>query len=106
MITYVAPYRVRIPVQIPSPASGDLYIVHSYLRICAALIHFFFIKKGIMQLFSADTNVFSKKLKKKIVTKNMKKTSSKVAHNLPPTFFFQYWPGCPNGPKTEIPCTT
>ena len=32
---------------------------------------------------------------------NMKKPPSKVAHNRPPTFFM-YWPGCPNGPVTEI----
>ena len=41
-----------------------------------------------MQLFSADAIVFSKKLKKKNVDpENMKKTSSKVAHNRLPTFF-------------------
>jgi hypothetical protein len=57
-----------------------------------------------MQLFSADPIVFSqKKIKKKIDPENMKKPPSKVAHNRPPTIFFQYWPGCPNGPKTEIP---
>ena len=31
----------------------------------------------------------------------MKKPPSKVAHNRP-RHFFQYWPGCPKGPKTEI----
>ena len=31
----------------------------------------------------------------------MKKPPSKVAHNRPPTFFI-YWPGCTNGPETEI----
>ena len=59
-----------------------------------------------MQLFSADATVFSKKLKKKIFDpENMKKLPSKVAHNrhLFSNLFFQYWPGCPNGPKTEIP---
>ena len=35
-------------------------------------------------------------------SENMKKTPSKVAHNRPPTFFM-YWPGCSNGPETEIP---
>ena len=33
----------------------------------------------------------------------MKKPPSKVAHNWPPTFFFMYWPGCPNSPEKEIP---
>ena len=33
----------------------------------------------------------------------MKKLPSKVAYNRPPTFFFLYWPGCPNVPKAEIP---
>ena len=47
-----------------------------------------------MQLFSADTIVFS--------PENMKKPPSKVAHNRPPTFFM-YWPGCPKDPETEIP---
>ena len=31
----------------------------------------------------------------------MKKPASKVAHNSY-LVFFQYWPGCQNGPKTEI----
>ena len=38
---------------------------------------------------------------KKIAPENIKKTPSKVVHNRP---FFQYWPGCPNGPF-EIPTT-
>ena len=38
----------------------------------------------------------------KIDPENMKKPPSKVAHNRPTTFFM-YWPGCPNGPETEIP---
>ena len=41
-----------------------------------------------MQLFSADAIVLSKKLKKKITPK----TSSKVAHYPPPTFFFSTGP--------------
>ena len=56
-----------------------------------------------MQLFSADAIVFSKKFKKKIDLENMKKPPSKVAHNQPITFFFIYWPSCPNGPETDIP---
>ena len=60
-------------------------------------------KKDVMQLFDADARVFSKKFKKKH-RKHEKtiKTPTKVAHNRLPTFFL-YWPGCPNGPKTEIP---
>ena len=46
-----------------------------------------------MQLFSVDAIAFPE---------NLKKQPSKVAH-IGPHFFFQYWPGCPNGPKTEIP---
>ena len=34
--------------------------------------------------------------------RKMKKPPSKIAHTWPPTFF-QYWPSCPNSPKTEIP---
>ena len=49
-----------------------------------------------MQLFSADAIVFP------IDPENMKKTPSKVAHNLPSTFFM-YWPSYPNGPETENP---
>ena len=33
----------------------------------------------------------------------MKKPPSKDTHNQPPTFFFMYWPGCPNVSKTDIP---
>ena len=51
-------------------------------------------------LFSADAKMFKKK--KKIALENIKKMLWKVAHNRP-NFFFQYWPGCPNGPQTEIP---
>ena len=49
-----------------------------------------------------DAIVFSKKFKILYDPENMKKPTSKVAHNQPPTFFM-YWPGCPNGPETEIP---
>ena len=54
-----------------------------------------------MHPFSEDAVVFSKK--KILDPENMKKTTLKVAHNQPQTSFFLYWPGCPNGPKTEIP---
>ena len=40
-----------------------------------------------MQLFSADAIVFSKKIKKQFDPENMKKSSSKVAHNRHPSFF-------------------
>ena len=33
----------------------------------------------------------------------MKKPPKKVANNPAQTLFFLYWPGCLNGPKTEIP---
>ena len=55
-----------------------------------------------MQLFIAEAIVFLKNNKKKFDPENMKKAPSKVAHNRPLTFFFMYWPGCPNGPETEI----
>ena len=43
--------------------------------------------KCIMQLFSAETIVFSKKKIKVLTPQNMKKPPSKVAHNRPHTFF-------------------
>ena len=53
----------------------------------------FFYKKGIMQLFSADAIVFSKKLKKNFFDpQNMKKPPSKVAHNRPRPFYFTVQP--------------
>ena len=55
-----------------------------------------------MQLFNADPIVFSKRKNIFFDPKNMKKLPSKVAHNPNPNFFM-YWPGCPNGPETEIP---
>ena len=55
-----------------------------------------------MQLFCVDAIMFSKKIEKKKLPENMKKTPKKVAHNRP-QIFFQYLPGCPNGPKTKIP---
>ena len=43
-----------------------------------------------MQLFSADTKVFSKKFKKKIFDpEKVKKLASKVAHNQPRPFISQ-----------------
>ena len=55
-----------------------------------------------MQLFSLDATIVLKKNNVFFfVPENMKKPPSKVAHNRPPTFFM-YWPGCPNGPETEI----
>ena len=55
-----------------------------------------------MQLFSADAIVFSKKFVILFFDpENMKKKPSKFAHNQPQTFFM-YWPGCSNGPQTEI----
>ena len=50
--------------------------------------HFFGVKKGIMQLFSADAVVFSKKLKFFFDPERVKKRISKVAHNRPRTFYF------------------
>jgi hypothetical protein len=56
-----------------------------------------------MQLVSADANnILKKNLTFFFAHENMKKPPSKVAHNWS-RFFFQYRPGCPNGPKTEIP---
>ena len=52
-----------------------------------------------MHLFSADARVFSEKKKKS--HENMKNPPSKNTHN-GPQLFFQYWPNCPNDPKTEI----
>ena len=46
-------------------------------------------KKGIMQLFSADAIVFSKKI---LTPKKWKKQASKVAHNGPRPFFFTVQP--------------
>ena len=49
-----------------------------------------------MQLFSADTTVFSKKN----AFENKKKTPSKVAHNRP-QLFFQYWPAAQTAQKQK-----
>ena len=55
-----------------------------------------------MQLFSADATIFKKKIKKKIVPENMKKTPSKVAHNRPRPFFSVLaW--LPKRPKNRNP---
>ena len=50
-----------------------------------------------MQLYSAGVIV-----KKFFDPENMKKMPSKNACNRPQLFFL-CWPGCPNGPETEIP---
>ena len=49
---------------------------------------YFFYKKGIMQLFSADAKVFSKFF----WPKKVKKRASKVAHNQPRPFYFTVQP--------------
>ena len=55
-----------------------------------------------MQLFSADAIVFSKKeLKKNFDPKTWKSHTQKLLI-IGPKLFLMYWPGCPNGPKTEI----
>ena len=62
----------------------------------------YFFKKNIMQHFSAESIVFSKKIRKQnFAPENLLKPPSKVPHNWPPTFFL-HWPGCPNGTETEI----
>ena len=43
-----------------------------------------------MQLFSADATVILFYFI--FAPQNMKKPTSKVAHNRPNTYFFQYWP--------------
>ena len=55
-----------------------------------------------MQLFSADATIFSKKFEFIFAPENIKKRTSKVAHNQPQTFFSQYWPGCPNQPRIDF----
>ena len=47
----------------------------------------FFYKKGIMQLFSADAIVFSKKFEIYLTPKKVKQRASKVAHNWPRPFY-------------------
>ena len=55
-----------------------------------------------MQLFSADAIVFSKKkIKKNFDPENMKKLPSKVAHNRPPTFFFNTGPAAQTAQKQK-----
>ena len=51
-----------------------------------------------MQLFIADTTIFFKE----ISPENIKKCSQKFLI-IGAELFFQYWPGCPNDPKTELP---
>ena len=56
-----------------------------------------------MQLFSADAIVFSKKLKKLILTPKTWKNRPQKLLIIGPQLFFMYWPGCPNGPETCNP---
>ena len=64
---------------------------------------FFFYKKSILQLFSTDAMAFSKKFFLEFFApENMEKNTQKVAHDRS-QLFFQYWPDCPNGPKTKSP---
>ena len=70
----------------PSPAIGDFYVIHSHLRMCAALKRMFYSKKKnsknskhfqfffifIMQLFSANATVFSKKILNVLTLKTWK----------------------------------
>ena len=59
-----------------------------------------FFYKIVMQLFSADAIMFSKKIKKKIFDpKKVKKRASKVAHNRPRPFYFTVQPSM----KTSSP---
>ena len=55
-----------------------------------------------MQLFSADAIVFSKKINKKMFDPENMKNSPQKLLIIGPQLFFMYWPGCPNGPETEI----
>ena len=57
-----------------------------------------------MQLFSADTSVFKKKIKFCFDPKNMKKTPSKVAYNRPQPFFFNTGPDAQTAQKQKS-CT-
>ena len=56
----------------------------------------------MLQFFSADTIVFSKKLKKNFLTLKAWKKHPQKLLIIGPDFFFMYWPGCPNDPETEI----
>ena len=55
-----------------------------------------------MQLFSADAIVFSKKNLKKILPRKHEKNRPQKLLIIGPQLFFMYWPGCTNGPETEI----
>ena len=83
--------------------SKSLYISHAerYLQQSKTQLNIF--QLHFMHFFSADTTTFFEKMKNqnKFTPENMKKLTSKAAHNRPPTFFM-YWRGCPNGPETEI----
>ena len=51
-----------------------------------------------MQLFSADATIFFKKIEIFFASENMNNRPQKLLIN-GPYHFFQYWPGCSNGPK-------
>ena len=53
-----------------------------------------------MQLFCADTIIFSKRSKKSFAPENMKEPPSKVAHNW--LIFFQYCQPAQNQPKSQF----
>ena len=54
------------------------------------------------QKFAADATMFLKKFYNFFAPGNMKKHPQKLLI-IGPDPFFQCWPGCPNGTKTEIP---
>jgi hypothetical protein len=82
-------------------------------RVLVLTLNFLALKKTVfppvkntslfsLQLFSADATIFSKKFEFIFAPENIKKRTSKVAHNQPQTFFSQYWPGCPNQPRIDF----
>ena len=85
---------ISIPVKIPSPAIDDLYVVHSHLKICAALKKNSFIQKKIQKKFKKKYTYYAtfqwgrySVFKKKFDPENIKKQPSKVAHNSQPILF-------------------
>jgi hypothetical protein len=52
-----------------------------------------------MQLFNADTTILSKK---KILPQKTRKNHPQKMLMIGSKVIFQYWPSCPNSPKTEI----
>ena len=56
-----------------------------------------------MQLLSADTVVLSKRFRKSFWHRKHEKNALKsCSYVIGPLLLFMYWPGCPNGSKTEI----